>query len=87
MYGSLIYSNTGISSTDGVVSMGQHTHSINLLNLSQSTDAVVNLNGKYSVLIPHRPNQTQGVYTNVTGDYTSVEVITADCSVAIFAIG
>jgi hypothetical protein len=87
MHGSLVYSSTGITSANGVISIGQHTDCVKVVNLNSSTDATIKLNNKYQILIPHTPNQAFGNYVEICGDYTSIEVLTANCTVAVYAIG
>ena len=87
MNGSLVYSNTAISSTDSTVSIGHHTQSIHVCNLHGTDDAVIELNGRYSILIPHRHSNSHGTYVVIPGDYTSIKVVTASVSVSVFAVG
>jgi uncharacterized membrane protein len=87
MDGSLVYSNVAIASTDGVISFNHHTRVIYIHNNNSTTDANVKLNGKYIVHIPHTPNQASGHYICIPGDYTTLEVLTANVNVAIMAIG
>jgi hypothetical protein len=87
MEASLVYSDTSVSSTDGTISVGHHTSSINFLNLNTTTDAVVKLNGQYSVVIPKAPSGGGWDYTEIFGDYTKFEVVTANVSLAVFAVG
>lgn len=87
MEGTLVYSNTAIASTDGEIGFGHHTRAVYLLNTNSTTDATVKLNGRYTIFLGHTPNQATGMYTCIPGDYTTVEVLTASVSVAVFAIG
>jgi hypothetical protein len=84
--GSLVYSNTAVASTDGVVSTGRHTSSIKFLNTHATTNAVVRVNGgPLSVLIP--AISSGGGYVELFGDYTSFEVVTASVTLAVIAFG
>ena len=84
--GSLVYSNTAVASTDGVVSTGRHTSSIKFLNTHATTNAVVRVNGgPQSVLIP--AIASGGGYVELLGDYTSFEVVTASVTLAVIAFG
>lgn len=87
MQGSLVYSDTAVASTDGVISIGHHTDCINFFNTNTTTDAVVKLNNQFSVLIPHTPSGATGMYTKIYGDYTKFEVITSSVTLSVFAIG
>ena len=87
MEASLVYSNTSVSSADGTISVGHHTSSIGFLNLNTTTDAVVKLNNQFSVLIPKAPSAGGWDYTEIYGDYTKFQVITANVSLAVYAVG
>jgi hypothetical protein len=83
----LVYSNTGATSTDGEVSVGRHTSSIKFYNSSNATDAVVQVNGgPLRVLIPSTAEGNAG-YVELYGDYTKYEVITSGVTVAVMAFG
>jgi hypothetical protein len=87
MYGSLVYSNTSINSTHGVVNIGQHTSAVYIVNLDKDTDTTIKLNGQYNVLLSHVPNGAVHQYEKIPGDYTTIQVLTANTSVAVYAIG
>lgn len=87
MNGTILYSNTSITNTSGEISLNHHTNAIYFFNNSDSIDAIVKLNGMYQVLLPHRPNQSPGLYVCVPGDYTKIEVVTASVTISVFAIG
>jgi len=79
----IIYSNTAVTSAANTVSINGHTSCIHFLNLDNSTNAVVELNGgPHRVVVPAGKN-----YIEVKGDYTKFQVITANVSVAVYAIG
>jgi len=83
---SIVYSNVSVSSATGLVSIGQHTTSINFLNLDSSNNATVELNGgPFRVVIPSQSGGKQ--YVKIEGDYTQFQVITASVNLAVFAIG
>jgi len=79
----IVYSNTGVSSTDGEVSLGHHTDAIYLYNTHASTDASVTFNGNRSVLIPAGGT----AYVCVPGDYTKFEITTASVTLAVYVVG
>ena len=82
-YGSLVYSDTAVTSADGEVSIGRHTSCISFFNTHLSTNAIVKLNGgPREVLIPAGKN-----YVEIKGDFTKYQVVTADVTLAVFAIG
>jgi hypothetical protein len=82
-YGSLVYSSAGVTSADGEVSTSSHTDAISFFNTHSSTNAVVKINGgPREILVPAGKN-----YIEITGDYTSFEVVTPGVTVAVFAIG
>ena len=87
MHGTLVYANTAINSTHGVINLGQHTDCVKLWNQSETTSAAVKFNGQYTVVIPHTSANGTHVYHEVCGDYTTLEVLTASCTISVFAIG
>ena len=87
MYGSLVYSNASITAANGVVDIGQHTSAIFVANLSKDTDIIIILNGKYNIFLSHVPNGAVHQYEKIPGDYTTVQVLTANTSIAIYAVG
>jgi hypothetical protein len=87
MYGSLVYSNTSINSTHGVVSIGQHTSAVYVVNLNKNDNLTIKLNEKYNVFLSHVPNGAVHQYEKIPGDYTTIEVLTANTSIAIYAVG
>jgi hypothetical protein len=79
----VVHSRTAVDSTANTVSINGHTISINFHNTSESTDAVVKLNGgPHQVLIPANKN-----YVTIDGDYTSYQVVTTGVTLAVFALG
>jgi len=83
----LIYSDTSVTSADGEVSISHHTTAIYFWNKNTSTDAVVKLNGRHSVIIPQSASGGEGMYTEIIGDYTKFEITTATVDLAVYAIG
>ena len=79
---SLVYSNKNLVTGDGVANIGQHTSEIYVYNKG-GADVDIKLNGKYTILIPAESTD----YVEIDGDYTTVEVVTANSAVAIFAVG
>ena len=84
---SLVYSDTSVTSVAGEVSVAHHTSAIYFWNKSTSTDAEVKLNGIYSIIIPQSASGGEGSYTQIFGDYTKFEVITAAVDLAVYAVG
>jgi hypothetical protein len=83
----LVYSDTSVTSTDNVVSIGRHTSSIKFYNASNTTDAVIEVNGgPLRVLIPSTAEGNAG-YVELFGDYTKFQVITSGVTVAVMAFG
>jgi len=87
MYGTIVYADTSVASTDGEISINHHTSAIHVLNTNSLTSATIKLNGGYQVIIPHTPTQATGVYVCIPGDYTKFEVLTAGVSLSVFAVG
>lgn len=79
---SLIYSNTNIVTSDAVVNIGGHTSSVYVYNKGAS-DISIKLNNFFTVLIPSDSTE----YVGIDGDYTTVEVLTANSAIAFFALG
>lgn len=87
MYGSLVYSNVSITPDDGVVNIGHHTSAIFVSNLDKDENTTIRLNGKYNIFLSHVPNGAVHRYEKIPGDYTTIEVLTANTSIAVYAVG
>ena len=87
MTSSLVYTTTAIASTDGVVSIGHHTDYLFVFNTNNVTSAIIELNGRHQVLIPHSPANGSHLYHKIPGDYTTIKVVTAGVSLAAYAVG
>ena len=84
--GTLVFSNTALTSASGAVSVGSHTRVIKILNTHATTNAIVKLNGgPLTVLVP--AINSGGGYLEIHGDYTTIEVVTAAVTVAVMAFG
>jgi hypothetical protein len=84
--GTLVFSNTSLTSSSGAVSIGRHTISIKIINTHATTNAIVKINGgPLSVLVP--AINSGGGYLKIEGDYTTIEVVTPDVTVAVMAFG
>jgi len=82
----LVFSNTALTSASGVVSIGRHTSLLKILNTHATTNATVKLNGgPLTILVP--AINSGGGYLEVHGDYTQMEVVTADVTLAVMAFG
>jgi len=82
----LVFSNTALTSASGVVSVGRHTASLKILNTHATTNATVKLNGgPLTILVPAM--NSGGGYLKVYGDYTQIEVVTANVTLAVMAFG
>jgi hypothetical protein len=81
----IVYSNVGITSASNTVSFNAHTTCLYLLNLDTNTNAEVRLNGgPHTVLVPHAGQHH--AYVEIPGDYTKIQVLTANVSVAVYAV-
>jgi hypothetical protein len=87
MNGTIVYSATNVASTDGVIQFNHHTDALYLWNKSNTTSAIVVLNGKHQVAIPHTVDNGSHMYHIIPGDYTTLEIITSSCPFAVYAIG
>ena len=82
----LVFSNIALTSASGVVSVGRHTSLLKILNTHATTNATVKINGgPLSVLVP--AINSGGGYLKIEGDYTTIEVVTPDVTVAVMAFG
>ena len=81
----MIFAMPNVTSADGVVHIGRHTSQIGFMN--QSGDfAEVKLNDQFTVKIGH--GQVEAHFYNVfDGDYTTFEVLTANTTVSMYALG
>jgi len=84
---SLVYSSTGITTANGVVNINHHTDSWYVMNLDKNHDVTIKLNGKFLIILPHVPNGAAHPYYEIPGDYTTIEVLTANATVSFYAIG
>lgn len=87
MEGSVVYTNTSFTSASGVLHTNHHTYEVYICNFSNNDNATVLLNGIHNILIPHTPNQSPYQYVKIPGDYTTIECLTANVTMAMFAIG
>lgn len=87
MNNSLVYSSTGITSLDGVVNLNHHTDIIYVMNRDKDDDVTIKLNNKFLIILPHVPNGAIHHYHQIPGDYTTIEVLTANATVAFYAVG
>jgi hypothetical protein len=87
MYGSLVYSDTSVISTDGLQSINHHTSAIYFWNQNPSVSATVVLNGIYQLVIPPSPSNGTHIYHCIPGDYTTYQISTASCTLSVFAVG
>lgn len=78
----LIFSNKNIVTADATVNIGGHTTSVFVHNKGNS-DIDIKLNEFFTVLIPAEANG----YMEIPGDYTSVEVVTANSAISFYAVG
>jgi len=84
---SIVYTTTAIASTDGVVPIGHHTDYLFVWNANSTTSAVIELNGRHQVLIPHSPTNGSHMYHKIPGDYTTIKVVTAGVTLSAYAVG
>ena len=84
--GTLVFSNTTLTSANGAVSIGRHTDSIRVLNTHANTNAIVKLNGGPLTILAPAINSGGG-YLKLDGDYTTIEVVTANVTIAVMAFG
>lgn len=81
----MVFSMPNVTISDGVVNIGRHTSQIGFMN--QGSDfAEVKLNNKFIIKIGH--GQVEAHFYNVfDGDYTTFEVLTANTTISMYALG
>lgn len=84
--GHIVYSNTALSTSDGETTIAHHTYKIYMANINTNNDIEVKLNGKHSVLLPDAQGHYHA-YIEIPGDYNTIEVVTANSQIAVYAIG
>lgn len=84
--GHIVYSNTNLTTADGEQTISHHTKAIYLVNRDTNDWVEVKLNGKHSVALPDSQGHVHN-YLEVYGDYNTVEVITANAAIGVFAVG
>ena len=84
--GHIVYSNTSLTDSDGVVSIDHHTYKICMVTYNTNHWVEVKLNGKHSVMLT-ADNDHSHAYVHVEGDYNTIEVVTPSSTVAVYAIG
>jgi hypothetical protein len=82
----MVYSKLNATSTDGVISVGNHTDAIYFLNTNYEDYVQVELNGGPHVVVL-RKHSKDHEYSQFIGDYTSFRVLTAGAIVAVYAVG
>lgn len=82
----IVYSNTGVTSASGAISIGQHTDAIYFMNKDYNHFVEVRLNGGPHVIVLPEANKTEN-YIKVPGDYTSFQILTESATVAVYAVG
>lgn len=83
----IVYSNTAVTSTANTVSIGQHTDAIYFINKDYNDFVEIQLNGgPHKIVLPDINGHFHG-YVVVPGDYTSFQVLTANATVAVYAVG
>lgn len=81
----MVFAMANVTSTDGVVNIGCHTSQISFMN--QSADfADIKLNKKFVIKIGHGQVEAH-FYNSIDGDYTTFEVLTANTTVSMYALG
>lgn len=82
----IIYSGE-VSDTDGEVTFPGHTYAVYMINKDYNDWVQVKMNGgPHSVLLADA-NGHAHAYTEVPGDYTKIQVMTAGATIAVYAIG
>jgi hypothetical protein len=81
----MVFSMPDVTSADGSVSIGRHTSQIAFMN--QSSDFVeIKLNDKYTIKIGHGQQEAH-FYNTIDGDYVSFQILTANATLSMYALG
>ena len=81
----MIFAMANVTSANGVVSIGRHTSQISFMN--QGADfADIKLNGTFTIKIGHGQVEAH-FYNSIDGDYTTFEVLTANTTISMYALG
>lgn len=81
----MVFAMADVDSTDGVISIGQHTSQIAFMNQSAEF-CEIKLNGKYTIKIGHGQQEAH-FYNTIDGDYTTFQVVTAGITLSVYALG
>ena len=81
----MVFSIPDVSSANGVVSIGYHTSEIGFMNQSDLF-VEIKLNGKFIIKIGHGQVEAHA-YNVFAGDYTTFEVLTANATLSMYALG
>lgn len=81
----IVFAMTDVSSANGVVSIGRHTSQIAFMN-QDANFADIKLNGKFTIKIGHGQQEAH-FYNQIDGDYTTFEVLTANVTLSMYALG
>lgn len=81
----LVFSMPDVTSANGVVSIGHHTSQIAFMN-QDSNFCEIKLNNKYTIKIGHGQQEAH-FYNTIDGDYTTFEVLTANTTLSMYALG
>jgi len=82
----IIYSGI-INSTNGEITFPGHTYAVYLINKDHNDWVQVKMNGGPHSIWLADANGHAHAYTEVPGDYTKIQVMTASANVAVYAIG
>lgn len=81
----MVFSMPDVTSADGIVSIGRHTSQIAFMN--QGNDFVnIKLNGQFTIKIGHGQQEAH-FYNAIDGDYTTFEILTANTTISVYALG
>ena len=81
----MVFSMPDVTSANGVVSIGRHTSQIAFMN--QGSDfANIKLNGQFTIKIGHGQQEAH-FYNIIDGDYTTFEILTANTTISVYALG
>lgn len=87
MHGSIVYTNTAVTSLSGEVSLNHHTSAIYFVNRDYNDWVTIKLDGGPHQIVLPDANSHAHLYVKIPGDYVKFQVMTPGATVAVFAVG
>jgi hypothetical protein len=81
----MVFAMADVTSADGVVQIGRHTSQIAFMNQDLEF-AYVKLNGHFTIKLGHGQQEAH-FYNTIDGDYTTFQILTANVTLSMYALG